>query len=70
MNKGSTAITKRTVYDEDWKTAIAKNKKPIPKGEIVNVVGNLQNLYGDFVIVMYDGVRYSVKERDLQEVIK
>lgn len=55
------AIVKRETQDEDWKTAIAQHKKPIPAGAEVEVLGITQNLYGDFVDVRYNGTRYSVK---------
>lgn len=34
------AIIKREVQDEDWKTAIAQHKKPIPAGAKVKVIEN------------------------------
>ena len=51
------AIVKRETQDEDWKTAIAQHKKPIPAGAEVEVLGITQNLYGDFVDVRYNGTR-------------
>ena len=39
------AIIKREVQDEDWKTAIAQHKKPIPAGAKVKVIEKIENLY-------------------------
>lgn len=59
--------TKRPVADEDWKTAIAKNKPIIPKGETVEFVEEVQNLYGDFVMVKYNGLLYFLKKEYLEK---
>lgn len=59
------AIIKRETQDEDWKTAIAQNKKPIPEGAEVKVIEKIENLYGSFYVVEYEGTRYNVKPKDI-----
>ena len=58
-----TGIAKVEITDEDWKTAIAQHKQPIPAGAKVKITGKLQNLYGDFLTVEYNGTRYTVDPR-------
>ena len=59
------AITRRTVNDEDWKTAIAQHKPDIPAGSEVKILEKVNNLYGEFYKVEHNGIRYNLKERDL-----
>ena len=59
------AIIKREVQDEDWKTAIAQHKKPIPAGAKVKVIEKIENVYGSFYVVEYEGTRYNVKPKDI-----
>lgn len=54
------------ITDEDWKTAIAQHKQPIPAGAKVKITGKLQNLYGDFLTVEYNGTRYTVDPRKIK----
>lgn len=61
-----TATTKEEVLDEDWKTAAAQKKEPIPAGAKVKITGTLQNMYGDFVKVEYNGTRYTVDPQKLE----
>ena len=56
---------KTELQDEDWKTAIAQKKPTIPAGAVVKITGTLQNMYGDFVKVEYNGVKYTVEPRKL-----
>lgn len=56
-------IAKVEITDEDWKTAIAQHKQSIPAGAKVKITGKLQNLYGDFLTVEYNGTRYTVDPR-------
>lgn len=60
-----TGIAKTKLQDEDWKTAIAQKKPTIPAGAVVKITGTLQNMYGDFVKVEYNGVKYTVEPRKL-----
>lgn len=60
-----TGIAKTELQDEDWKTAIAQKKPTIPAGAVVKITGTLQNMYGDFVKVEYNGVKYTVEPRKL-----
>lgn len=61
-----TGIAKVEITDEDWKTAIAQHKQPIPAGAKVKITGKLQNLYGDFLTVEYNGTRYTVDPRKIK----
>lgn len=58
-----TGIAKVEITDEDWKTAIAQHKQSITAGAKVKITGKLQNLYGDFLTVEYNGTRYTVDPR-------
>lgn len=60
-----TGIAKTELQDEDWKTATAQKKPTIPAGAVVKITGTLQNMYGDFVKVEYNGVKYTVEPRKL-----
>lgn len=60
-----TGIAKTELQDEDWKTAIAQKKPTIPAGAVVKITGTLQNMYGDFVKVEYNGAKYTVEPRKL-----
>lgn len=46
--------------DENWKTHMAKNKKIIPKGTCFKEFGVIQNLYGTYLNVVYEGCRYNI----------
>lgn len=59
------ATIKRETQDENWKTAIAQHKKPIPAGAEVKVIEKIENLYGSFYVVEHEGVRYTVKPKDI-----
>lgn len=65
--KEGAAVAKRELRDEDWKTAVARGKEPIPAGAEVEIVGMLQNLYGDFLKVKYNGTSYTVKPEDIKQ---
>ena len=60
------AVTKKELQDEDWKTAIARNKEPIPAGAEVEIIGTLQNMYGDFLKVKYNNNSYTIKPEDVK----
>ena len=62
----NTGIAKTELQDEDWKTAIAQKKQTIPAGATVKIIGTLQNMYGDFVKVEYNGVKYIVEPHKIQ----
>lgn len=61
------AVAKRELQDEDWKTAIVRNKEPIPAGAEVEIIGTLQNMYGDFLKVKYNDTSYTVKPEDIEQ---
>ena len=54
--------------DEDWKTATVHGISYIPKGEEVKVVARLDNFYGRWLQVLYDGCEYSVDPRYFEYV--
>mgnify|MGYP000966485414 CR=1 FL=1 len=60
-----TGIAKTELQDEDWKTAAAQKKPTIPAGAEVKITGTLQNMYGDFVKVEYNGVKYTIAPQKL-----
>lgn len=59
------AITKKELYDEDWQTQLARGYENIPANTIVEVLGNVNNLYGSYTKVLYNGILYYVKPEDL-----
>ena len=54
--------------DEDYKTACVRGGSYIPKGAEVRVVGRLDNFYGWWLQVLYEGHRYSVNPRNFEYV--
>lgn len=65
------AKTLKQLSNEDYKTQLAQKYKDIPKGAFVTVIDdNYQNLYGSFCVVIYNGISYYVKKRDLDFNIK
>ena len=52
----------------DWKTAYAKDIKPIPKGTQLRVVKIWNNFYGKWVQVLYGGRRYDLRPCDLKYI--
>lgn len=48
------AITKKELYDEDWQTQLARGYENIPANTIVEVLGNVNNLYGSYTKVLYN----------------
>lgn len=62
--------TRNKVIENCWRmivgTAIAQHKQPIPAGAKVKITGKLQNLYGDFLTVEYNGTRYTVDPRKIK----
>lgn len=59
------AITKRALANEDWKTQMARGYGNIPKGETVEVLEKVVNLYGRYTRVKWNGNIYYVDDRDL-----
>lgn len=57
---------KRELYDEDWKTQLAKNYGNIPAGAKVTLEGMMCNFYGTFAEVRYNGRHYYVKSSELE----
>ncbi len=49
----------REIYDEDFKTQAALKYPNIPKGEIVEYLGEFRNFYGDYVKVLWNNRRYN-----------
>lgn len=64
------AILKAEAQDEDWRTAAAKRKEPIPAGEEVKITGIIKNWYGFFVVVEYSGEKYNVKPDRIEAKLK
>lgn len=62
-----TLIALKEVYNEDWKTAIAKKQEPIPKGAEVEFAGTLSNYYGYWWKVWYNASLYYVNPSDFKE---
>lgn len=56
--------TIRNCTDEDWKTAVARNKPFIPGGTNLTVSDVVQNLFGRFLQVEYSGMKYSIRSDD------
>lgn len=54
--------------DEDWKTQLARGYKDIPKDTELKIVGFTNNLYGNFIDVLYEGNRYSINPSKLELV--
>ena len=62
-DKPFTVTTVKDVQDEDWKTAIAHNLKPIPAGTELQVTYYL-NFYGEYFKAEYNGHIYYIRPRD------
>ena len=61
-------VLKRDCADEDWKTAIARNKRTLKKGERVKVLDSFFNLYGTFLRVeAEDGTSISIRPYDIEK---
>lgn len=55
--------TTKEVVDEDWKTALVHDIKPIPTGvELICEVYN--NCYGTYLKTKYNGQTYYIEPRD------
>jgi hypothetical protein len=52
----------------DWKSVIAHNIKPIPKGTQLKVKSVWRNFEGLWVAVDYDGRNYDISPRELKYV--
>ena len=65
-------ITKRTVWNEDYKTAIAKKQGVIPKNEEVKIIEKFRNLYGVYYLVEYQNESYyiNVSDIDIKKTVK
>lgn len=57
---------KTELINEDWKTQLAKGYGNIPKGARVQFEGTIQNFYGEFASVRYNGIHYYVKQSNLE----
>ena len=66
MEKPRTAITRRELENEDWKTSLAKGQGMIPKGATVEILKMICNFYGEYYWVKYQGETYYVAPRDLE----
>lgn len=51
---------KRALADEDWKTQLARGYGNIPKGAKVEFEGMMQNFYGNYAKIRYNGILYYV----------
>ena len=61
-------ITTRSLCDEDWKTQAAKGYPNIPVGAEIQYLGMMNNLYGTYAEVYYNGQHYYVKPDGIQRV--
>lgn len=59
-------IVKKTVNDEDYKSAIAQMKPDIPKNAEVEIECKFSNLYGEYYSVRHNGIHYNLKLSDVQ----
>ena len=59
------AITKKELCDEDWQTQLAQGYENIPANTTVDVIGDITNLYGIYIKVIYNGNLYYVKPTNL-----
>lgn len=50
--------TLKEIYDEDFKTQAALKYPNIPKGEIVEYLGEFYNFYGRYVRVLWNNRKY------------
>ena len=57
---------RRELSDHDWKTQIAKKYPNIPRGSKVELMRHVDNLYGSFVRVRWNGNIYDVHMYDLE----
>ena len=64
--RASVVRTVRSTPEEDWKTALAHHIQPIPKDTTLLVHGWLDNFYGRFLQVEYQGRNYSVDPKNLE----
>ena len=51
--------TLKEIYDEDFMTQATLKYPNIPKGEIVEYLGEFRNFYGDYVKVLWNNQRYN-----------
>ena len=51
-------VALRSFMNEDWKTQASRGYGCVPKGAIVDYVKMVQNLYGTYVLIEYNGNRY------------
>lgn len=66
-NKFNMLTAKRDgIIDEDWKTFIAQKKACINKGDKVRFKGFLNNYYGRFMEVEFNGSLFYVNESDFE----
>lgn len=60
------AITIKELSNEDWKTQLARGYSNIPANATVKVIETkINNFYGQWCLVEYNGNRYYVSENDL-----
>lgn len=52
--------------DSDWKTQLAKGYGDIPKGAQVTFEGTMQNFYGYYAKVRYNGILYYVPPGNIE----
>lgn len=60
--------TIRETNHGDWKTRLAHNIPPIPKGTRLDVIETWYNFHGKWVSVMYNGRIYDISPKDLKRV--
>ena len=60
--------TIESIQDEDWKTAIAQNKKEIPANTELEVLDVLTNCYGRWLEVIYNHSLYNIDPSKVEYV--
>ena len=61
-------ISTRSLCDEDWKTQAAQGYSNIPKGAEVQYLGMMNNLYGHYAEVRYNGRHYYVNPNGIKRI--
>jgi len=56
--------TSKDAPEEDWKTALAQDIKPVPKGTDLVVDHILHNFYGTYLCTEYNGKMYNIDPRN------
>ena len=63
-------IAKKELIDQDWKTQLAKGYSNIPEGAECEFIKKINNFYGTYALVNYNGNNYYVHFQDIERVLK